>query len=288
MTLTELLQPPQVDAVLGPVLLGGADKEVTFLQDEEGPLPALGVQHALVAQLAHALELVTQQAVAAHGGEPLWDGAGDEQGENRALTPRAEPHEDGGGSLGMVGAPGKGGERGKQGQSLGTLWSWLTLPMALAQACSVSGPSVPSCCTFSPVRKSSRVKRNLQRMKQLMKATLSQSQSSHCMSRKPSPAVYVPHTFWACLGVPLSGARAGDSLVGSVDAQGDEIPAVNVTQGLSALLSVEEEQGSLQGAPRALEVCRNRGSVALGWAPSGCPPTLPTLTLFAFPGPWEL
>lgn len=42
-------------------------------------------------------------------------------------------------------------------------WGWLTLPMALAQACKVSGPSVPSCCTFSPVRKSSRVKRNLWR-----------------------------------------------------------------------------------------------------------------------------
>lgn len=89
-------------------------------------------------------------------------------------------------------------------------------------------------------------------------------------------------------GVPLSGARAGDCLVGSVDPQGDEIPAVNVAQGFSAFLSVEEEQGSLQGAPRALEVCRNRGSVALGWAHPGCPPTLPTLTLFALPGPWEL
>lgn len=51
-------------------------------------------------------------------------------------------------------------------------WGWLTLPMALAQACSVSGPSVPSCCTFSPVRKSSRVKRNLQRMNQPVSTVL--------------------------------------------------------------------------------------------------------------------
>lgn len=41
----------------------------------------------------------------------------------------------------------------------------LTLPMVLAHACSVSGLSAPSCCTFSPVRKSSRVKRNLRRMR---------------------------------------------------------------------------------------------------------------------------
>lgn len=82
--LTELLQPPQVDAVLGPVLLGGADEEVGFLQDEEGLLPALRVEHALVAQLARSLEFVAQQAVTAHGSEPLWDGTRDEMGKGRA------------------------------------------------------------------------------------------------------------------------------------------------------------------------------------------------------------
>lgn len=46
--LTELLQPPKVDAVLSPILLSRADEEVGFLQDEEGSLPALGIEHALV------------------------------------------------------------------------------------------------------------------------------------------------------------------------------------------------------------------------------------------------
>lgn len=78
--LTELLQPPEVDAVLSPVILGGADEEVGFLQDEEGLLPPLGVEHALVAQLAHALELVAQQAVTAHRCEPLQDRAREEPG----------------------------------------------------------------------------------------------------------------------------------------------------------------------------------------------------------------
>lgn len=87
MALTELLQPSEVDAVLSPVVLGGADEEVGFLQDEEGLLPPLGVEHALVAQLAHALELIAQQAVTAHGCEPLWDGARDEAGKDRAQPP---------------------------------------------------------------------------------------------------------------------------------------------------------------------------------------------------------
>lgn len=76
--------------------------------------------------------------------------------------------------------------------------------------------------------------------------------------------------------------------MGSVDPQGDEIPAVDVAQGLRAFLGLEEEQGSLQGAPSALEICGDRGSVALGWAHPGCPPVLPKLTLFALPGPREL
>lgn len=67
------------------------------------------------------------------------------------------------------------------------------------------------------------------------------------------------------LEVPFSGAGAGERL-GSAHAQGDEVPALNVAQGLSALLCLEEEQGSLQGAPSALEVCGTRELVALGWA----------------------
>lgn len=103
--LTELLQPPEVDAVLSPVICGGADEEMGFLQDEEGLLPPLRVEHALVPQLAHALELVAQQAVTAHRCEPLWDGARDEPGKDRVQPPSAEPHKDGGRSLEMMGAP---------------------------------------------------------------------------------------------------------------------------------------------------------------------------------------
>lgn len=65
---------------------------------------------------------------------------------------------------------------------------WLTLPMALAQACRVSGPSVPRCCTFSPVRKSSRVKRNLQRMNQLEPAP--RARPAHCT--KQGTVIYMP------------------------------------------------------------------------------------------------
>lgn len=116
-------------------------------------------------------------------------------------------------------------------------------------------------------------------------------------SREPGPAVCVPQALrarpGARLGVPFSGAGAGERLVGSADAQGDEIPAVNVAQGLSAFLGLEEEQGSLQGAPRALEVCGDGGSVALGWAPRWLPsraahthPLCSSWPLGASGGPW--
>ena len=82
----------------------------------------------------------------------------------------------------------------------------------------------------------------------------------------------------ARLGVPFSGARAGERL-GSAHTQGDEVPAVNVTQGLGAFLCLEEEQGSLQGAPSALEVCGTRGSAVLGWAPHWLPSHAP----YAYP-----
>jgi len=106
--LTELLQPSEVNAVLSPIILGGTDEEVSFLQDEEGLLPLLGVEHALVAQLAHALELVAKQAMTAHRREPLRDGAKDEPGKDRAWPPNTDPHEDGGRSPGWMGAPAKG------------------------------------------------------------------------------------------------------------------------------------------------------------------------------------
>lgn len=148
---------------------------------------------------------------------------------------------------------------------------WLTLPMALAQACRVSGPSVPSCCTFSPVRKSSRVKRNLQRMNQLEPAP--RARPAHCTSR--AQCSICPWFLWASkgarLGVPFRGARAGEPL-GSAHTQGDEVPTLDVAQGLSAFLCLEEQQGSLQGAPGALEVCRTGGSAALGWVSHWLPP----------------
>lgn len=130
--LTELLQPPEVDAVLSPVILGGADEEVGFLQDEEGLLPPLRVEHALVSQLAHTLELVAQQAVTAHGCEPLQDGARDEPGKDKVQPLSADPHKDGGRSLGMMGAPAKGRrvpatedeEHGEVGGITTGKWGW--------------------------------------------------------------------------------------------------------------------------------------------------------------------
>lgn len=158
MALTELLQPPEVDAVLSPVILGGADEEVGFLQDEEGLLPPLRVEHALVAQLAHTLELVAQQAVTAHGCEPLWDRARDELAKDRAQPPSADPHEDGSRSAGRMGTPAKGrmvlaiedeehGElggimMGKQGQSPGTHQRHGVPVLGLAHLANSAGPGL--------------------------------------------------------------------------------------------------------------------------------------------------
>lgn len=63
--LTELLQPVEVDDVLGGAVSPWADEEVGPLQDEEGFLPVTRVQHGPVPQQTHPLKLPGQQAVAA-------------------------------------------------------------------------------------------------------------------------------------------------------------------------------------------------------------------------------
>lgn len=61
-----------------------------------------------------------------------------------------------------------------------------------------------------------------------------------------SPGLQVhPHQDRDILEVPLSGTRTGDGL-GSAHAQGEQIPTLDVAQGLSAFLCLEDEQGSLQ------------------------------------------
>lgn len=64
-TLTELLQAVQVDDVLCSSVMSGTDEEVGLLQNEVSLLPLLRVQHGSVPQKADALELPSQQAVAA-------------------------------------------------------------------------------------------------------------------------------------------------------------------------------------------------------------------------------
>lgn len=93
------------------------------------------------------------------------------------------------------------------------------------------------------------------------------------------------HAVGALLGLPFSGARAGDCL-SSAHAHGEEVPALDVAQGLRAFLCLKEEQGSLQGAPRALEVCGTRAQWHRGAHPLAallCSPHLPSL-VFLVPG----
>lgn len=71
----------------------------------------------------------------------------------------------------------------------------------------------------------------------------------------PIPALCMPMGFPALqvhlcqgggtLGIPLSGAWVGGCL-GSAHTQGEELPALDVAQGLGAFLRLEEEQRFLQ------------------------------------------
>lgn len=167
------------------------------------------------------------------------------------------------------------------------------MPMALAQACSVSGPSVPSCCTFSPVRKSSRVKRNLQRTNQPMRATL---------PLPPEPEQHQagsPDLLSAC--PRLSGRGWGHGW-------GYLSVGPGLVSAWWALLTPREMRSPLSMWPRgSVHFSVSKKSRALsrehhvrwksagmggqwhwGGHHAGCPPALPTLTLFALPGPWEL
>lgn len=62
--LTKLLQPIEVDDVLGSTVGSRADKEVRPLQDEEGLLPVTRVQHGPVPQQTHPFKFPGQQTMA--------------------------------------------------------------------------------------------------------------------------------------------------------------------------------------------------------------------------------
>lgn len=322
MALTELLQPPEVDAVLSPVVLGRADEEVGFLQDEEGLLPPLRVEHALVAQLAHALEFVAQQAMTAHGREPLQDGARDKLGKDTAQPSSMDTLEDGGRSLGRMGVPRKGrrvldtedeegGELGgitteKEGWAPGTHQWHRVLGLGLAHLADGTGPGLQRLWSFG-----SQLLHFFPNEEELEgEAKPAEDELVHQGSPYPEPAPKATRPLHQAgcdarpchlrahglsgqavgvrLGVPFSGAGAGDSR-GSAHTQGDEVPTLDVAQGLSAFLCLKEEQGSLQGAPGALEVCGiGGGQWHWGEHPTGCSPTFPTLTLFALLGTWKL
>lgn len=85
--LTELLQLSQVDTVLSCPLLCRTEEEVGLLEDEETLQPLIGVQHGFVAQPAHFLELIAQQALTAERGEPLRKEKGSETKRSHKSCP---------------------------------------------------------------------------------------------------------------------------------------------------------------------------------------------------------